>query len=134
MSHSTPFDNICWAELDEMSDEEYNAMFYKHMNVPFVSSAPAAPPVSSSVFDDEWIEVSKKTKAKKEKELIDKLLICKKCSNHFEFRVHQQIKYKNNDWQEPKICWACQKDRANARAKVWKLKKIKKIKKKSLKP
>ena len=116
MSHSTRFDNICWADLDEMSDEEYNAMFHNNVNMPFVSSAPTSP--VSPVFDDEWVEVAKKPKVKKEKMLTDKLLICKKCSNHFEFRVHQQIKYKDNDWQEPKICWACQKERANTRAKV----------------
>ena len=117
MSRTTRFDNICWADLDEMPEEEYNAMFFMPSFI-VPTSAVASSPAMPVQEDEDWVEVAKKTKPKKEKNLTDKLLICKKCSNHFEFRVHQQLKYKNNDWQEPKICWACQKERANARANI----------------
>jgi hypothetical protein len=111
MSQVTRFDNIDWNDIEEMSDEEYNNTFF---NNTFFKTSFKSQETSSS---DEWTEIKKPKKTKKQIEMYDKQITCKKCSNAFDFRVDQQLKYKNANWEEPKICWHCQKSRFQERSK-----------------
>ncbi len=98
------FKNIDWNDIEEMTEDQFSATVGIGHCV-----------IEQSV--DEWTEVVKPKKQKCVKSM-DKHLNCKKCSDTFEFRADQQLKYKNAGWAEPKICRACQKTRHQERSKL----------------
>ena len=66
-----------------------------------------------STTDNDWKIVTKKHK--KGPKNGDRLLMCKTCSQNFNFPVHQQRQYKERQWNQPKICGDCMQKRHNNR-------------------